>query len=67
MTFFRWFFAAKPVRVEDIFGSEDRVDVHSFRARERLEVHMARTELDLGSGVVRRSVRYWPKRTRRIA
>ena len=33
---------------------EDRVDVHSFRALERLKVHEARTQADLGSGVIRK-------------
>ena len=56
MTFF-----SRPIEFLD--PHTDVIDVHSFRALERLKVHEARTAADLGSGVVRPSER---ERRRRL-
>lgn len=37
-------------------ADNERIDVFSFRALERLQVHIDRTEADTGSGVVRHAV-----------
>lgn len=61
-------FAAPPVSCDDF---EQPVDVWSFRARERLAVHEARTAAELGSRVVRSArvvgVRWWLLKRRAAA
>ena len=61
------FWSTKPIRIEDVFQEADALDVHSFRGRERMQVHEARTLADRDSAVVRGSVRVWPRRRQRIA